>query len=91
MRAVGNKLIGEKVNLNEVRYGSIVVPVVGVGDHTIWKVIEVGPEVKSVQPGQYVIAPVHVLQELHYRGRELAVMREDHVYAILDEDEVFGG
>lgn len=89
MRAIGSRIICEKVNINEARYGNLVVPVLGIGDHTVWKVVEVGPEVKEVKPGDYILAPVHVLQELHYAGRELAVVKEEHVYAILDEEELF--
>lgn len=90
MRAVGSRIILRPVEFSEVKVGSLVLPTVAIKDSSIWQVAEVGPEVKAVKPGDYVLCPVHAIFEIEVRGEKYAVVKEEHIYAILDPGEVYG-
>ena len=90
MRAIGNRIILEPVEAKEVKVGSIVLPNIAIKDNAMWRVHSVGPEVKSLKPGDYVLCPVHAIYEVEMAGKSYAVVREDHIYAVLDESEVYG-
>lgn len=90
MKAVGTRVIAKPVKLDEIRYGNLVIPRTGIGDKTLWQVVQVGEEVRYVKPGDYIVAPVHVLQEITIMGEDYAVLKEEHVYAVLTHEEVHG-
>lgn len=89
MRPIGNRVVLEYVKIDEVKHGNLYLPRLAVADNVIWRVASVGDEVKYVKPGDYVIVPVHVLQEIDLHGRKFAVVREEHIYAILTEKELY--
>lgn len=90
MRAVGTRIILEPVEVKEVKVGNIVLPNTAIKDNALWRVVEVGPSVKEVKPGDYVLCPVHAIYEIEVNGKGYAVVREEHIYAVLDEGEVYG-
>lgn len=90
MKAADGRILLEPVEAREIRLGNLVIPDVAVKDNALWRVYDVGNGVKSVKPGDYVLCPVHAIYEIEFRGRKFAVVREEHIYAILDETEVYG-
>ena len=86
MRVINDRVLLKPYRREEIRHGSIVVPTLA--SEPIWEVVDVGDKVQHVKPGDKVIAPVHVLQEISVGGQDYAVIREDHIYAILEGDEV---
>ncbi len=60
MRAVGRKVIAKELNRDVVETASgLILPRIATNDDWFGEVVAVGPEVKSVKPGDIIIAPIY--------------------------------
>lgn len=71
----------------------LLIPATAAGDakRTIWaEVVAVGPTVRSIEPGDYVLVSPEVGYEAQIRGEDYLLLREREVHAVASE-KVDGG
>lgn len=88
MRAIGDKVILERLDRQEVQHGRIILPKLAVKDDYIGRVVEVGEEVTKVKAGDYVVVPVHLAIPLSLNNKDYLIVQEKNIYLILEEHEV---
>lgn len=97
LKAVYNAVIVRPIDLQEERYGNIIVPDLGSEKNKIGEIISVGegytvPGVGFVptqmKPGEKVILPTMGFSRFEFKGEEYFIGPENQLLAVLaDEDE----
>jgi co-chaperonin GroES (HSP10) len=94
MRAVGRKVIARALDRDVVETASgLILPQIATKDDWFGEVVAVGPEVKSVKPGDIIVAPIYTAVEFASFDRNEAyrAYHEDNILAVFDREEVLGG
>ena len=94
MRAVGRKVIARALDRDAVETASgLILPHLATKDDWFGEVVAVGPEVKSVKPGDIIVAPIYTTVEFASfdRGETYRAYHEDNILAVFDREEVLGG
>jgi len=94
MRAVGKKIIAKALDRDVVETASgLILPQLATKDDWFGEVVAVGPEVKSVKPGDIIVAPVYTAVEFTSFDRDetYRAYHEDNILAVFDREEILGG
>jgi co-chaperonin GroES (HSP10) len=94
MRAVGRKVIAKALDRDAVETaGGLILPQIATKDDWFGEVVAVGPDVKSVKPGDIIVAPIYTAVEFASfdRGETYRAYHEDNILAVFDREEVLGG
>jgi co-chaperonin GroES (HSP10) len=94
MRAVGKKIIARTLDRSVVETASgLILPQLATKDDWFGEVVAVGPEVKSVKPGDIIVAPIYTAAEFTSfdRGETYRAYHEDNILAVFDREEILGG
>jgi co-chaperonin GroES (HSP10) len=94
MRAVGRKIIAKTLDRSVVETASgLILPQLATRDDWFGEVVAVGPEVKSVKPGDIIVAPIYTAVEFTSfdRGETYRAYHEDNILAVFDREEILGG
>jgi chaperonin GroES len=65
--------------------GSLIIPETAYEKPMGARVIEVGPEVKHVKPGDFLLVGKYAGAEIQFRNRRYVVIREDEILGVVDE------
>ncbi len=96
LKAVYNAVIVKPIELEEERYGNIIVPDLGSEKNKIGEVVSVGegyvvPGVgftpTQIKPGQKVILPTMGFSRFEFKGEEYFIGPENQLLAVLSEEE----
>ncbi len=94
MRAIGRKIIARALERSAVETASgLILPQIATKDDWFGEVVAVGPDVKSVKPGDIIAAPVYAAVEFSSfdRGETYRAYHEDNILAVFDREEILGG
>jgi co-chaperonin GroES (HSP10) len=94
MRAVGRKIIAKALDRSVVETASgLILPQIATKDDWFGEVVAVGPEVKSVKPGDIIVAPIYTAVEFTSfdRNETYRAYHEDNILAVFDREEILGG
>jgi len=78
---------------NHRQVAGLILPQLATKDDWFGEVVAVGPEVKSVKPGDIVVAPAYTAVEFTSfdRGETYRAYHEDNILAVFDREEILGG
>ncbi len=94
MRAIGRKIIAKALDRSVVETASgLILPQIATKDDWFGEVVAVGPDVKSVKPGDIIVAPVYTAVEFASfdRNETYRAYHEDNILAVFDREEILGG